>query len=86
MNDWSDGKRFLFDHIADSCLYGAMFLCGAFLDSILNLLRALGLHMVPGEVTYHPYEIGKYQMALLILSGVQILRLIQKLNEWRYYK
>lgn len=62
-----------------------MFLCGAFLDAILNLFYSVGINLVPNEVSGHPYELGKYQIALLILGGVQIARLIQKLSQWKYY-
>lgn len=85
MKDWSDGKRFLFDHIFDSCLYGAMFFCGAFLDPLLNLFHSFGVPLVPNEVLGHPYALGKYQVALLVLSGFQILRIVQKLTQWKYY-
>lgn len=86
MRGWGDGKRFLFDHIFDSCLYGSMFLCGAFLDPILNVFTSLGLVVVPDEPLGHPFAFGKYQTALLVMGGLQILRLVQKWNEWRYYE
>lgn len=84
--DWGDGKRFLFEHICDGILYCAIFLGATFLDPILNLLRALGLNSNPAEPEGHPYQIGAYQAVALVFSTIQILRLLQKLNEWRYYK
>lgn len=86
MKDWGDGKRFLFDHIFDSLVYGSIAVGAFFIDPILNALRALGLNVVPSEPMGHPYEIGKYQIAALIFSVLQILRLFQKFNEWKYYK
>jgi len=85
MRTWGDGKRFLFDHIFDSVLYGTMFIGSAFLDPILNYLHSVGFNVAPGEPLGHPYEIGKYQVALLVLSFMQVLRLVQKLREWKYY-
>lgn len=86
MNNWSDGKKFLFDHIFDSVLYGAMLFVGAFLDPLLNLLHSCGFNVVPHEVAGHDYSLGKFQIVLIVLGAFKIVRLFQKLREWEYYK
>lgn len=85
MNDWSDGKRFLFDHIFDSVVFGAMLLLGLFLDPLLNLLYSCGVSLVPHEAAVHPFEFGRYQVILLVVGALKVARLGQKLIQWRYY-
>jgi len=85
MKDWSDGKKFLFDHIIDAVLYGSILLASAFLDPILNFLHSAGLNINDTEPFGHPYKIGAYQAVAAVFAALQLIRLIQKLNQWKYY-
>lgn len=86
MNGWSDGKRFLFEHIIDLILYIGLLVFGCFGDLILNGLCSWGFSVVPHESGSHPYEWGNYQIVGAVVGAYQLYRLIKKLDEWRYYR
>lgn len=78
-NGFGDAKRNIFEHL---CLSIFIFIAALFFDHIVNLLRAININLVRGEVGNHPYKIGEFQIIFMLLSALHFLR---KINEFRYY-
>ena len=77
--DWSDPKQFIFE---DLCVYSIVFVLALFLDHLTNIAYALGIYSSFNEVV-HEYKLGAIQLAIMIVSAIQILR---GLSRWRYHK
>ena len=74
-----DAKRNIKEHIFIST---AVFFISLFFDHLVNLLNAINIHLVRGEVGSHPYEIGHLQIVLMVVSVIHFCR---KVNEYRFY-
>ena len=79
MNNWADGKRFLFEDIVIYALVISIAICW---DFIVNLAMACSLY-APAHELVHPYHIGTGQWIIIAICAAQLIR---KLKDWEYWK
>ena len=74
LKGWSDGKKFIFE---DLIFYGLVLVVGSCLDIFMN-----AYHLLFNPGLRHPYSFGVFQIALLIIGTIQLLR---AWDRWKYY-
>ena len=72
---WSDGKTFIFE---DLIIYGLMFFVGSGLDVGLNFY-----HLLFNPGVRHPYNFGVFQIGLMVISTIQLMR---SWDRWKYWR